>query len=94
MKVYGIGEYIIAADVLDDAKVFFLTEIGEPLPSLIEELDWLAEIFCEDGKTATLKSLVNRTLDERSAWLRLGIPCDLYHPFVVAKRTGGRLRRG
>jgi hypothetical protein len=85
MKAYRIGVHIIAADFMDDAKAFFLDEVGEPLPSLIEELDWLAEVPCEDGTTATIKSIVNRTLDERNAWLRMGIPCDLYCPFIVAR---------
>lgn len=87
MKAYRIGGYVIAADFPDDAKAFFLDEIGEPLPPSIEELDWLAEVSCEDGTTATIKSIVNRTLDERNAWLRMGIPCDLYHPFIIVKRT-------
>jgi hypothetical protein len=86
MKAYRIGSYIIAADGLEEAQAFFLDEIGEPVPALIEEMEWLAEIRCEDGSSATIKSLVNRTLDERSAWLRMGIPCDLCHPFILSKR--------
>jgi len=85
MNAYRIGQYVIAADCIEYAQAFFLDEIGEPIPPLIEELDWLAEISCEDGTTATIKSLVNRTLDERNDWLRMGVPCDLYFPFIVAR---------
>jgi len=85
MKAYRIGPCIIAADCIEDAKVFFLEETGKPVPELVEELEWLAEISCEDGTTATVKALVNRMLDERSAWLRMGIPCDLYLPFFLVK---------
>jgi len=85
MKAYRIGSFIIAADSLEEAQAFLLDETGEPVPLFIEELEWLAEIRCEDGSTATVKVLVNRMLDERSAWLRLGVPCELYYPFFLVK---------
>lgn len=85
MKAYRIGSCVIAADCLEDATLFFLDEIGEPVPPLIEEMEWLAEISCADGTRATVKALVNRTLDERSSWLRMGIPCELHFPFFLAK---------
>jgi len=24
-------------------------------------------------------------MDERNDWLRMGVPCDLHYPFIVAK---------
>ncbi len=85
MKAYRIGNCIIAADVIHDARLFFSTEIGDPLPDHIEEMDWLTEVPGEDGTIKTIKAIVNETLDERNAWLRLGVPCDLYFPFLVAR---------
>jgi hypothetical protein len=28
---------------------------------------------------------MNKIMDERCDWLRMGVPCDLHHPFIVAK---------
>ncbi len=89
MKAYRINQYIIAADVIEEAKEFFIHEIGEkiggPLPADIEEVDWLREVPCGDGKTSTVKDIVNAEMDLRNTWLRLSIPCDLHWPFVVTK---------
>jgi len=28
---------------------------------------------------------MNEELDRRSAWLRMGVPCELHWPFIVVK---------
>ena len=43
------------------------------------------EVPAGEGKTATIRDLINKVMDERSTWLRLGVPCDLHFPFIVAK---------
>lgn len=85
MKAYRINNCIIAADAIQEARLFFSREIGGPLPDHIEEMNWLAEVPCDDGTIRTIKDIVNQTLDERNTWLRLGVPCDLYFPFLVAR---------
>jgi len=36
-----------------------------------------------EGKTVTIRDLVNKIMDERNAWLRMGVPCELHFPFIV-----------
>jgi len=85
MNAYKINKYIICADVLDEAKAFFRGEVGEPIPDHIEEMSWDFVVPCESGGNSTVRDIVNRILDERNDWLRMGIPCDLHVPFIIAK---------
>ncbi len=84
MKAYKFDRYIIAAEVIEEATRFFRQEVGGPFPKSIEELDWHAEVCCESGEIRTVCDLVNKEMDERNAWLRMGIPCDLHWPFIIA----------
>ena len=83
MQAYRIHNTVIAADIPDEARDFFLDEIGGPLPDDIIEVHYLTEIFCADGAVKTIKERINAELDARNAWLNMGIPCELHHPFVV-----------
>ena len=85
MNAFKIDKYIICADVLDEATVFFLGQIGDPLPADVEEMEWDFVVPCESGENKTIRDIINRVLDERNDWLRMGIPCDLHGPFVIAK---------
>ncbi len=85
MKAFKFDRYIIAAEVIEEAVRFFRQEVGGPFPQSIEEVDWLAEVSGEGGEGGIVRDLVNKELDERNAWLRMGIPCDLYWPFIIAK---------
>jgi hypothetical protein len=85
MNAYKINKYIIGADVLDEAKDFFRGEIGEPLPDHIEEMGWECVVPCESGENKTIRDIINRVLDERNDWLRMGLPCALHYPFIIAK---------
>jgi len=85
MNAYKMNNYIICADVLDEAKDFFRAEVGEPLPAHIEKMEWECMVPCESGENSTIRDIINRVLDERNAWLRMGIPCDLHCPFIIAK---------
>lgn len=85
MKAYRISNYIIVAVVLENAKDFFKHEIGDPLPSIIEEMDPQDEISCDDGRTITIKEFINEVLDSRQQWLRMGVPCDILTPFIIKK---------
>jgi hypothetical protein len=85
MKAFRMNRYIIAADTVEDAIQCFIENVAEPLPSNIEDIDWSTEVCCEDGLTATVRDLINRTMDERNAWLRMGVPCELHWPFIAAK---------
>jgi hypothetical protein len=83
MQAYRINNAVIAADVSDEARDFFLVEIGGPLPADIIEVHYLTEVFCTDGTVKTVRERINEELDARNAWLRMGIPCELHEPFVV-----------
>ena len=83
MQAYRINNAVIAADIPEEARDCFLEEIGGPLPAAIIEVHYLTEIFCMDGTVKTVKERINEELDARNAWLRMGIPCELHHPFVV-----------
>jgi hypothetical protein len=85
MKAFRMNKYIVCAEFLEEAQEFFVHEIGETLPSNIEELSWDCEVCSVSGETRTLRDLINEVMDERSAWLRMGIPCDLLWPFIAAK---------
>jgi hypothetical protein len=85
MNAYKINQYIICADVPDEAKAFFRDEVGETIPAHIEEMSWDCVVPCESGGNSTIRDIINRVLDERNDWLRMSIPCDLHYPFIVAK---------
>jgi hypothetical protein len=85
MNAYKIDKYIICADVPDEAKNFFLYEVGEPLSADVEMMEWDCVVPCENGENKTIRDIINRVLDERNDWLRMGIPCDLHCPFVIAQ---------
>lgn len=85
MNAYKINKHIICADVLDEAKAFFRDEVGEPIPDHIEEMTWECVVPCESGENTTIRDIINRVLDERNAWLLMGVPCDLHHPFIIVK---------
>ncbi|HVO68160.1 MAG TPA: hypothetical protein VMT12_16920 [Syntrophales bacterium] len=85
MKAYKINKYIICADTQEEAKGFFRNECREPLPAHIEEMGWECAITCESGENTTIRDIINCVLDERNTWLRMGVPCDLHHPFIIVK---------
>jgi hypothetical protein len=85
MQVFRIGDHVIAADSEEEARNFYRAEIGKDPPPVIEELSVSVEVPAGEGKTITIRDLMNRVLDERNAWLRMGVPCELHFPFVVAK---------
>lgn len=83
MKAYRMGDTIIAAWFESDAVKFFLEEIGSPPPADIEVLD--VEQAAPDGKR--IKDVINKVLDERNMWLRMGVPCELDWPFFIWRNT-------
>jgi len=85
MEAYRIGDHVVAADTEEDARHFYREEVGREAPAVIEELSVSLEVPAGEGKTATIRELMNKTLDERNAWLRMGVPCELHWPFIVAK---------
>jgi hypothetical protein len=85
MEAFRIGDYVIAADTEEDARHFYTHEVGKDPPTVIEELSVSLEVPAGEGKTASIRDIMNKVLDERNVWLRLGVPCDLHFPFVVAK---------
>ena len=85
MNAYKMNKHIIGADVLDEAKEFFRGEIGEPLPDHIEEMGWEYVVPCESGENKTIRDIINRVMDERNDWLRMGVPCALHGPFIIVK---------
>lgn len=85
MEAYRIGDHVIAADTEEEARFFYKDEVGKEPPPVIEELSVSLEVPAGEGKTATIRDLINRIMDERSAWLRMGVPCDLHFPFIVSK---------
>lgn len=85
MEAYRIGDHIVAADTEEDARHFYREEVGKEAPAEIEELSVSFEVPVGEGKTANLRDLMNKIIDERCAWLRLGVPCELHYPFVITK---------
>jgi len=81
MKAYRMGDTIIAAWFEQDAVKFFCEETGGPPPGAIEEMD-VEEAVPEGGR---IKDIINKVLDERNAWLLMGVPCELDWPFFVHK---------
>jgi hypothetical protein len=85
METYRIGDHVIAADTEEDARLFYQHEVGKDPPPVIEKLSVSFEVPAGEGKMATIRDIMNNVMDERNSWLRLGVPCDLHYPFVVAK---------
>jgi hypothetical protein len=81
MKAYRIGDAIIAAWFESDAVKFFCDETGGAPPGPVEEMD-VEAAAPEGGK---VKDIINKVLDERNAWLRMGVPCELDWPFFIHK---------
>jgi hypothetical protein len=59
--------------------------VGGTQPDVAEELPYLSHVCRNDGTMKTVKDCVNEEMDARSAWLRMGVPCDLHYPFVIGK---------
>lgn len=85
MEAYRIGDHVIAADTEEDALRFYGEEVGKDAPAAIEELSISMEVPAGEGQTATIRDLMNKIMDERCAWLRMGVPCELHWPFIVTK---------
>ena len=85
METYRIGDHVIAADTEEDARLFYQHEVGKDPPPVIEKLSVSLEVPAGEGKMATIRDIINRVLDERNSWLRLGVPCELHYPFIVSK---------
>ena len=84
MKAFRIGDCIIAADLENEAVEFFCEETGSPSPGAILEMG-VEEIVPESG--LMIKDVINQVMDERCAWLRMGVPTDLHWPFFVRKKA-------
>ena len=80
MKAFRIGKTIIAADLEQMAVYFYLAEIGEAPLGKVEEI-WVEEKV--PGRSDMIKDEINRVLNERSMWLRMGVPADLDCPFFI-----------
>ena len=85
MEAFRISDHVIAADTEEDARLFYKHEVGKDPPPVVEELSVSLEVPAGEGETATIRDLVNKIMDERNAWLRMGVPCELHFPFIVAK---------
>jgi hypothetical protein len=85
MEAFRIDNHVIAADTEEDARLFYTHEAGEAPPPVVEELSVSLEVPAGEGETASIRDIMNKVLDERNAWLRMGVPCDLHYPFIVAK---------
>jgi hypothetical protein len=85
METYRIGDHVIAADTEEDARLFYQHEVGKDPPPVVEKLSVSLEVPAGEGKMTTIRDIMNKVMDERNAWLRLGVPCELHYPFIVAK---------
>ena len=86
MKAFKIGKYIVAADLIEDVKNFLIHEMNVELQGEIEEVDLREVVACEDGRTVTIKEIINEKLDNRQTWQRLGLHCETYRPFLITIR--------
>lgn len=84
MKAFRIGDCIIVADLENEAVQFFCDETGSPSPGPILEMG-VEEIIPENG--LMIKDMINQVMDDRCAWLRMGVPCDLHGPFFIRKKA-------
>ncbi|MCX7816760.1 MAG: hypothetical protein N2317_04515 [Syntrophales bacterium] len=84
MEAFRIGNFIIAADTLEEARLFYTEETGETAPTQVESISVYTEILRE-GEKVLIRDVINNVMDERNAWLRMGIPCDLHYPFLITK---------
>jgi len=91
MQCYRINHCIVAADLVEEAELFFCEEVGEPIESIVE-VSVYTEVSRDDGTVTTVRDLMNEELDRRNEWLRLGVPCELHWPFVVVKIKRGAPR--
>ncbi len=85
MEAYRIGDHVIAADTEEDARQFYREEVGKAPPAVIEQMSVSLEVPAGEGETATIRDLMNKIMDERCAWLRMGVPCDLHWPFIITR---------
>lgn len=85
MKAFRIGDYIVAADVEEEAVQFFGDETGAPPPGPVLEMG-VEEIIPDGG--LMIKDIINQVMDERNAWLRMGVPTELHWPFFIWKKQG------
>lgn len=85
MEAYKIENYIIAADLPEDAEGMFVHELGGTLPVTKEKIDINESITRDDGRVMTIKEIINEELDNRQQWRRLGVPCETYRPFVIKR---------
>lgn len=85
MQAFRIGTYIIAADTPDDAVSFYRNEIEAQVPSTATKVDRQTIVRRKDGSSGTVKEIIDDVMDERSAWVKMGIPCDLLYPFIVSE---------
>ncbi len=83
MRAFLIHKLVIAADVPEEAGEFYCQEIGGEPPETIPELSPDVEVRCDDGLVKTIRARIGEELDNRNAWLRMGVPCELHWPFVV-----------
>jgi len=83
MEAYKIENYIIAADLPEDAENMFVHDLGGTLPVTTEEIDINESITREDGRVMTIKEIINEELDDRQQWRLLGVPCETYRPFLI-----------
>jgi hypothetical protein len=85
MQAFKIGNIVIAADTPDEASEFYRHEIDPCVPSAVTDVDRQTLINCQNGLPKTIKDIINDIMDERNAWLRMSIPCDLHYPFIITK---------
>jgi len=85
VQAYRIHNLVIAADIKAEAGEFYLQEIGGDLPDIIDELSPEQEVECDAGDLKTIRDRINEEMDNRNAWLRMGVPCELHWPFVVGR---------
>lgn len=85
MEAYRIGKYIIAADLEQDAWNLYKNEISPDVPDDIENVLIHEKLVCDDGSVMTIKEIINKELDRRQEWQRMGLPCETYRPFIIKK---------
>ncbi len=61
---------------------FYQEEVGKVPPAVIEKLSVSLEVPAGEGKTASIRDFMNKILDERCVWLRMGVPCELHFPLL------------
>lgn len=85
MQAFRIGNVVIAADTPDEACELYRREIDPCLPSPVADVDLQTTVKRREGSPGRIKDIIDDVMDERTSWIKMGIPCDMLYPFIITR---------